>query len=326
MGRRPGIIPVADAHTDVLTALDLPGRSFGSEGGQGHVNLPRLRAGGVALVCLACYVAPRFKCQGPARVLQLVDRFYALCAEHAADLVPVTTAGGLSGILAGERIGVLLTVEGGEALGGEPAVLRMLHRLGVRMLGLTWNGRNELADGVSERATGGGLTVLGREVVREMDRLGMAVDVSHLAPTGFWQVLEVAGRPPLASHANCAALCPHPRNLTDGQIRALGEKGGMICLTFVPDFVDPQDPSLERLVDHVEHAAGVAGPESVGLGSDFDGTEETVRGLANPACFPRLAAALLARGFTTEQVRGIMGENLVRYLRGVLPAGEEEKA
>jgi len=224
----------------------------------------------------------------------------------------------LPGVLTGDRVGVMLTVEGGEALGGDPAVLRMLYRLGVRMLGLTWNGRNELADGVGERDTGGGLTALGQEVVREMDRLGMAVDISHLAEAGFWQVLQVGNRPPLASHANCAALCPHPRNLTDEQVKALGQKGGMVCLTFVPDFVDPDNPTLERLVDHVVHASGLVGPGCVGLGSDFDGIEETIRGLESPACFPALATTLLNRGFTEEDVRGIMGENLVRYLGRVL--------
>ncbi|MDA8333682.1 MAG: dipeptidase [Peptococcaceae bacterium] len=311
-------IPVADAHTDLLTALELPGRSFAGEGTEGHVTLARLRAGQVRLACLACYIAPRFKCQGPARVLRLIDRFYALCGEHRADLIQVTGAGSLSGVLSGERIGVLLTVEGGEALGGDLAVLRMLHRLGVRMLGLTWNGRNDLADGVGEDGTGGGLTTLGREVVREMGRLGMAVDVSHLAPAGFRDVVRIATRPPLASHANCAALCPHPRNLTDDQLKVLGEQGGMVCLTFVPDFVAPDSPTIERLVDHLEHAAGLVGPGLVGIGSDFDGMEETVEGLESPACFPGLAGALLQRGFSLAEVRGIMGENLVRYLERVL--------
>jgi len=187
------------------------------------------------------------------------------------------------------------------------------------MLGLTWNGRNELADGVGERETGGGLTRLGREAVGEMDRLGMAVDVSHLSEAGFWDVISLAQRPPLASHANCAALCAHPRNLDDRQIRALSEKGGIVCLTFCPSFVDPEHATRERLIDHIVHAASLAGAQAVGLGSDFDGIEDTIPGLENPSCFPGLAGALLKRGFTPGEVRGIMGENLVRYLRRVLP-------
>lgn len=317
-GAMEKLIMVADAHTDVLIALEEQNRSFGEESAQGHVNLPRLRAGGVALACLACYISPRFRYQGPARVLSLIDRFYRLCEENTDSVFPVTGPNELARVLRGERTGVMLTVEGGEALGGDPAVLRMLYRLGVRMLGLTWNGRNELADGVGERDSGGGLTSFGREVVREMDRLGMAVDVSHLAEAGFWQVLEEGRRPPLASHANCASICPHPRNLSDGQIKALRDKGGLICLTFVPDFVDPVNSTLERLTDHIIHAAALVGPAFIGIGSDFDGCEETVRGLESPACFPALASALMKRGFTQEEVRGIMGENLVRYLGRVL--------
>jgi len=309
---------VADAHVDVLTAMEEQNRSFDAEPVEGHVNLQRLKAGGVSLACLACYIAPRFRHQGPHRVLQLIDLFYRVLAAHENDLVQVTGPASLPFPGASGRIGVLLTVEGGEALGGDLAVLRMLYRLGVRMVGLTWNGRNELADGVGERDTGGGLTRLGREAVREMDRLGMAVDVSHLAEAGFWDVLGLAQRPPLASHANCAALCRHPRNLDDRQIRALAEKGGLVGLTFAPSFVDPDHPTVERFLDHVEHAAGLVGPQALALGSDFDGIGETIPGLENPACFPGLAGALLARGFSEPEVRGIMGENLVRYLGRVL--------
>ncbi len=130
-----------------------------------------------------------------------------------------------------------MTVEGGEPLEGEIRILRVLYRLGVRGLGLTWNNRNELADGVGEDRTGGGLTSLGRQVVQEMNRLGMFVDVSHLSEPGFWNVMELCTAPVIASHSNCSAVWNHPRNLTDRQIKAIAEHGGVIGVNLVPDFV-----------------------------------------------------------------------------------------
>ena len=191
--------------------------------------------------------------------------------------------------IAAGKIAAFLSIEGGEALAGSLGVLRMLYKVGVRSLTLTWNGRNELGDGVG--ASGKGLTAFGRAVVREMNDLGMLVDVSHLSERGFWDAMKVSTQPLIASHANCRALCDHPRNLTDAQIRAVAGQGGVIGVTFVPDFLGGETPSVDNVLDHIDHMIAVGGEDCVGLGSDFDGTKELPAGLADCTGLPLLTRA-----------------------------------
>jgi len=215
-------------------------------------------------------------------------------------------------------VGVLLTLEGGEALEEELAVLRQFYRLGVRGLSLTWNYRNALAGGISEQRAAG-LSDLGAATVRELNRLGMLVDVSHLSERAFWEVLEISQGPVVATHANAYRLCSHPRNLKDEQLRALAARGGVVGVTFVPAFVASQAPSLERLADHVEYLCATVGVDAVGLGSDFDGSEERLAGLEDAGALPNLTACLLARGFKEEELGKILGGNWLRVLEEILP-------
>jgi len=309
--------PVVDAHCDFLSSVEEEPRRLAGGGG-GHVDLPRLRRGGVSLQFFATFVPPARREQALARTMEQIDLFYREMEENAALIMPVFSFADIERARVQGKIGALLAIEGGEALTGRPAVLRQLYRLGVRCLTLTWNGRNELADGVGEAGTRGGLTRLGVEVVREMNRLGMVVDVSHLAEPGFWDVLSVCTAPPIASHANSRHLCLHPRNLSDAQIRALADRGGVIGLCFYPPFVDRENASLERLLDHAEHIVQVGGVGCLGLGSDFDGIECTVPGLEDSSCLPRLTEGLLRRGYAEEDVAAILGGNLLRVLKTVL--------
>jgi membrane dipeptidase len=151
-----------------------------------------------------------------------------------------------------------------------------------------------------------------------MNALGILVDISHVSERGFWDVMAVTSKPVIASHSSCRRLCDHPRNLNDAQLQAIRDNGGVVGITFVPSFIDPERPTLERLLDHFEHALAVAGPQHVGLGSDFDGGGTVLRDAAE---LPRITQGLLDRGHAPQEIRGVLGENLLRALEQATPAG-----
>ncbi len=307
-----------DGHCDTLTAAPGQNRNIGLISRHGQLDLPRMIAGGVNVQFFAAFISPKFKDWALKKCLQYIDDFYAVMEKNRPLVEPAFNADGIRKITAAGKIAALLSVEGGEALSGDLAVLRMLYRLGVRSITLTWNGRNELGDGVGEGDSAGGLSQYGRAVVREMNRLGMLVDVSHLSVKGFWDVAAVSGQPFAATHANCHALCKHPRNLTDDQIEHLAKTGGVVGLSFVPAFVHPEQPDLDRLLAHIDHIASRFGIRCIGLGSDFDGMDDYLPGLEDAGCIPRLAEELLVRGYSNDQVSDIMGGNWMRLLEKVL--------
>jgi membrane dipeptidase len=310
---------IVDAHCDTLSVIVDKGRLFHCETREGHLDLPRLLRGGVKVQFFAAFVHPQFRGGYLRRTLTLVDAFYRRVASPPGVAV-ILGNNDLEHVLDGgpDRLGALLAVEGGEALEGSIAVLRTLYRLGLRCLGLTWNGRNELADGVGEAGTGGGLTAFGRTVVAELNRLGILVDLAHISERGFWDVLEISAAPVIVSHANARSRCDHPRNLTDAQIRVLAARGGVIGITFVPGFVHAETPCLERVLDHIEHVVQLVGPDCVGLGSDFDGFPGRLPGLEHAGRLGNLAAGLEKRGFAEPEIDKILGGNLLRVLKQVL--------
>jgi len=309
---------VVDAHCDTLTAMPEQNRRLGEYCGDGQLDLPRLKTGGIKMQFFAAFVAPEFKTLAARRTLELIDLFHREMEENKKDIQHVKSQSEMMKALNSGKIAALLSVEGGEALEGSIGVLRMLHRLGVRSLTLTWNGRNELGDGVGEERTGGGLTSFGSAVVEEINRLGMLADVSHLSEKGFWDVLKVSGQPVIASHSNCKALCEHPRNLSDEQIRALAKEGGVMGITFVPDFLGGKKPSVKEVLDHIDHAVAIGGVGCVGLGSDFDGTDSIPVGLEDCTRFPAVTRGLIDRGYPDNAIKKILGGNFLRILGQVL--------
>ncbi len=308
---------IADAHCDTLLDLAEGKRKFAERGLTGHLDLPRLKEGRVSLQFFAAFIGSEYKPERSLkRTLQLIDVFYQQVLAHN-DVALGTTSKNIRKELAkGQKRIAVLTIEGGEALAGDLGILRLLYRLGVRGIGLTWNQRNEIADGVGED-TGGGLTHFGRQVVSVMNELGMFVDLAHISEAGFWDVLEVSKYPVIVSHANCRTVCDHPRNLTDEQIRAVAQKGGVIGLTFAPNFIGG-NRDLESFVSHVDHMAGLVGTEAIIIGSDYDGIEETPLGLEDVSNLPNLVTALFEHGYTVEEVKRIMGGNLINYLSKIL--------
>jgi membrane dipeptidase len=266
---------------------------------------------------MALYIEPQYKPTRSAwRTLEMMDAFYTLIDE-SEEFRLATTASDIEKVKRDGETCAVLSIEGGEAVEGSLGLLRDFHRLGVRAMGLTWNQRNDIADGQGEKSAGSGLTDFGISVVKEMERLGMLVDVSHLSDTSFWAVDKVAERPYIASHSNCRALASASRNLTDKQIEALAKKGGVIGAVFAGGFVDddPAKISLSRLCDHIDHIKKVAGIDHIGLGSDFDGFGMPKgSGVVMKDCseMPRLTEELLSRGYSEEDVKKVLGGNWLR--------------
>lgn len=306
---------VVDLHADTLLQVADGTRSLGVRARTGHVDLPRLRAGGVDVQVFAMWIAPQFAPdRGYARATELLQAFQRELTRWSDRLVLCTTVEEVQRAVARGKTAAVLAVENGEAIGDRLDTLDALYRRGVRILSLTWNGSNRLADGVGGTQHGG-LSPFGRQVLARMQHLGIVVDVSHLSEAAFWQVLEATHGPVVATHSNAAAIHPHPRNLTDDQLRALARRGGVVGVNFVPEFLG--GARLHHVVRHVRHMVEVMGPDHVALGSDFDGTSKTPEGLADVSRLPALTAALLQSGLGPETVRKILGENALRVFRTV---------
>lgn len=324
---------VIDGHCDTLGNVARDGLDLAKRRTEGHVDLPRLRDGGVTAQIFAVYTA---RIEQPVAfdhldlALRMIDGLYQQLEAHPDQLILATTTRDIEQAKAEGKIAAILGLEGGEPLGEdrrrtgryeEPLLdrLRIFYRLGVRNIGLTWSLRNALADGVFEAQTGSGLTNYGRAVVKEMNRLGIVIDIAHLSPTGVRDVLELSEAPIIASHANARAVCDHTRNLTDEQLESLARNGGVVGVTFVQSFIHPQQATLDRLLDHVDHIVRVAGIDHVGLGSDFDGYwgDGQMPEIRDASDLPAITAGLLARGYSETDVRKFLGENYLRVFRQV---------
>jgi len=312
---------VFDAHNDLLQGVLAGKRKMACRQSQGHSDIPRLLEGGVTAQVFALFVPTRELSAGPFRyTMHLLDAFFKELEEAGGQMLLATSPAHIRRAKEEGKLAAVLSIEGAEGIEEDLALLRILHRLGVRMVGLAWSRRNKAADGVSESGPDEGLTEFGRELVRELNRLGIIIDVSHLAPRGVAEVLELSEAPVVASHSNAYALCPHYRNLTDEQIKGIADKGGVVGVTFVPHFLTPgeEEASIEHLLDHIDHIVKVAGVEHVGLGSDFEGFHNSPpRGLEDATCYPHITAGLLRRGYDEEAVEKIMGGNFLRVFEEV---------
>jgi membrane dipeptidase len=303
-------VRVVDAHCDTISLVLDEGHDLVGGDARHQVDVPRLRAAGVGIQVLACWNEPEHSGHAAyARCMAKIGTFHQLVRR--AGLRPVTRKADLDV----PELGFILSLEDAAPAMGSLRHLETLHVAGVRMIGLTWNGRNELADGVGVGPRPGGLTDLGRAFVEEMEVLGIVVDLAHVSEPCFWDVIELATKPVAVSHANAKALCDHRRNLTDDQIRAVAKTGGVIGVTYVPSFLGGDEPDVDTVVRHVEHMISVAGPSVVGLGSDFDGIAKTPVGLEHAGCLPALTAALLARGHAEADVEAMVGGNWLRVFR-----------
>jgi len=276
------------------------------------VTLNNLQAGNVKLQCFAIYIPTDMALSGFQAILMSVDLYgrRILADPH---IMPILNQADMDILMSGTKIGALLTLEGVDGLMGNMLYLRILHRLGLRAIGLTWNQANWAADGIGE-PRGAGLTVMGKQLVRECEKLGILIDVSHVSEAAFWDVASMATRPFYASHSNVFDICQHPRNLKKAQIYEIIRVGGCIGLTFVPYFVSTTKPvEIVDLLKHIDYICECGGTENLTFGSDFDGMNEWINGLEHPGQYYNLQN-ILARHYKESDVENWLYKNWYRYL------------
>ncbi|MFG1683323.1 dipeptidase [Nonomuraea sp. NPDC049269] len=327
---------VADTHNDLLMAVSARPPALWASFFRERW-LPQLTAGGVNLQVLPVFIDDQYRPEGALRqTLRMIECAHVL-AEGNADRVRICLDGGdIDRALGDGVIALLIALESMPGLDASVELISTVHRLGVRVASIAHWGRTPLADGSGEDATGGGLTSHGVAALREMERLGIVFDISHLGAPGVAHVLELAAKPVMATHSAARALRDHHRNLTDDQLRGVAATGGVVCVNFFAPFLTDRaaDISLDRLLDHIEHVADVAGIDHVGLGPDFirevmdeltppccesdliEGLDpkSAIPGLEGPAGLPMVTEGLLKRGLPEADVTKIIGGNVHRFL------------
>jgi membrane dipeptidase len=306
---------VADAHVDVLWRMDKEGWSFYGESPL-MASYARMRRAGVQTQVFALFSMPDQSADAQLeQVMRCIDLFYHRVVQRGK-VRAVSSREQLEQARAAGEIAAVLSLEGGGCLRGQTSILRVLHRLGVCGVGLTWNAANELADGCGEPRDAG-LTAAGRDVVRELARLGMWVDIAHLGDQGVRDVLRLTDGPVMASHANARAVYEHRRNLPDPVIRELVHRGGWIGLTFEASFVaNASELGVEAVFRHLDHMLDLGAKDCLGFGSDFDGTSHPLPGLADMDDYPAFAESLHQR-YGDALARKLLFENFDRFLKRV---------
>lgn len=316
---------IIDTHNDV-TSLTVRGFDIGKRAPDGHTDLPRLREGGVGAVFFSAYVAAQFAKDGKAahRALEMIDTVrHDIAGRYPGDFLLARSADDIELARRRGRIAALVGIEGGHAIENSLRVLREFYALGARYMTLTHANSNEWADSSGDINKPdvkhhNGLTPFGRDVVLEMNKIGMMVDISHVSDKTFWDALAASRAPVFASHSSCRALASSPRNMTDEMIVAMAKKGGVIQINFNCAFLtDTKKATLADVVAHIDHVVRIAGIEAVGIGSDFDGIECAPEGLEDVSKFPNLTKALKEKGYTDDDIRLIYGGNTLRLMRAV---------
>ena len=312
---------VIDGHCDTILEIANKKINFGKRNTKGHLDIPRLQEGGVNVQVFAIFIEDIYKPdRALKRTLQLYDIFYQELMNNQNHISLITHCYQIEKARKAGKIGVILAIEGGEAMEGDLGILRVLHKLGIRLITLTWNQRNQIADGVGEARTNSGLTEFGVKVVEEMNKLGILIDISHLSETGFWDVIKLSKKTIIASHSNCYTLCSHPRNLKDSQIKALSDMGGVIGVTFVPAFLtqDKRKADIEDVLNHIDYLIKIGGINCVGLGSDFDGTRALPINLDGADKIPNITSGLIRRGYKENEILKILGGNFLRVFKEII--------
>jgi membrane dipeptidase len=311
-----------DTHNDVTSAT-VAGLDIGQPNTDHMTDLPRMKKGGMGAQFFAVYVAPKYVEGNHAanRTLQMIDTVrHDIIEKYPNDFLFATTAADIRRAHKQHKIAALLGIEGGHAIEDSLRLLRRYYDEGVRYMTLTHANSNHWADSSGDpNQPNHGLSPFGKEVIGEMNRLGMMVDISHVSDKTFWDALETSKAPIFASHSSCRAISPAPRNMTDEMIAALAKKGGVVQINFSCDFLTAAKPraTLADVVSHINHVVAIGGIGAVGLGSDFDGISCAPVGLDGVDKWPNLTRALLEEGYTAAEIRKIYGENTLRLMAEV---------
>ncbi len=363
---------VIDAHDDVLTYIvdyDYDLAMNGNEPGdrslflyygfswlpfapygdkvKADMDFSRIREGGLNAQFFPAWVDCSTFTAAPAgasrlRALEMIDALNEQARRHPEHIQIARSAQEIQHISSDGKLAAILAIEGGHAIEDDLDVLAEYHQLGVRYITLTHTCSNNWADSSSDESLHGGLAPFGVDVIHEMNRLGIIVDVSHASDETFWDVIEVAEAPLMASHSNARSIADSPRNLTDEMIEAIGSNNGVVMINFMTLYLDPQkveawkvasgwhwfthsgqtETSISFVVDHIDHVVGIAGIDHVGLGSDFDNTSFLPENLKDVGDYPNLSFELLRRGYVEEEIAKILGGNVLRVLADVERAAE----
>lgn len=313
---------ICDCHCDTLTELYKKNADLYSN--QQHFDIKRQIALGGGLQFCAIFVpTTEFRYYGGLRyTLKLLDKYLQETKKMQADgidVLQVRTKKDVADVL-NHQAATLLAIEEGGAIDGSLEALRCLYELGLRAMTLTWSNRNDIADGVNEESSGGGLTTFGRKVVTEMNKLGMLVDVSHIAPAGFWDVIETSTKPIIATHSNAKTLCSHPRNMDDKQILAMNENDGLIGITFAGQFLenDYNNACIESVYRHIDYMLNLMGNDNhIGFGSDFDGISHPPYNIKGVQDYKPLIEYLSTK-YSDETIAKITHQNVLNLLSKVL--------
>ena len=367
---------VVDTHDDTTQLMLDTKFDLGARQPKGSIDIPRMREGGLGAIFFSIWIPS--KVTGPTagqKALQQIDAVREQVRKHPKDLVLATTAEQIRQAHKNGKIAALMGVEGGHMINSDLGVLRKYAALGVRYMTLTHSGNDEWADSSTDKAVHSGLTDFGKNVVREMNRLGVMVDISHVSDKTFYDALEVSRAPLLASHSSCRVICDAPRNMSDQMMKDLAAKGGVIQINYHVGFLSQEfrnaekaDPKINeaiaeevtkrcgsdanegcmliegdritreyvakgalprveytKIIEHIDHAAKVAGIDHVGLGSDFDGANMPY-GMEDASMLPKITEALLKNGYSDSDVKKILGENTLRLMTDVESVSRELNA
>jgi membrane dipeptidase len=373
---------VVDTHADTPQRFLDEGFDIGSTdlNDAGHISLDKARRGNLGAEFFSIWVDPETNQGHFARhTFDLIDSVYEQAARHPDRMMMAFSVADIESAHREHKLAALMGIEGGHSIENDIHLLRDYYRLGVRYMTLSWSNTNEWADSSgdlddSKVERHNGLTDFGKQVVLEMNRLGMMVDISHVADKTFWDAIATTKAPVIASHSSARALVDAPRNMTDDMLRAVARNGGVVQVNFYSGFVDQsfrnaneaQDkdekaavqnyldslkaqgkpvnyiekdrierewtakiprPPFKVLIDHIDHIAKVAGVDHVGLGSDFDGVSgATPQGMDSAADLPKITQGLLDRGYSAEDIKKILGGNILRVFRQVETVSREMQA
>jgi len=347
-----------DSHIDTIQHVLIGGADLSQRLNYGHVDIPRLHEGGMKAPFFALWCPVYYHgAEAVRRTLELRDAMQKVLDAHPDQIKLATTATDIERIVKSGKIAAFLTVEGGHQIDDDLAVLRTYYRLGIRSMTLTHFRNNDWADSSTDKPEHNGLTDFGKSVVREMNRLGMLVDVSHVSDKTFFDAIAVSTKPVILSHSSCRAISDIPRNATDDMLRALAKNGGVVGINFGEGFISPKDAAklkatiasmseapemtgrkldayaaeeyrreltpfhaaatIDDVVAQIDHAVKVAGIDHVGIGSDFDGIAGPPQGLGDVSKMPSLVAALLRHGYSDNDIKKILGGNYLRVIRAV---------
>ncbi|HPF43410.1 MAG TPA: dipeptidase [Syntrophomonadaceae bacterium] len=304
---------IVDLHCDTISLLAKTKESLKNNGG--HFDLLRAKRAGIGVQFFALFCLPRDNEDTLREILKQSEKYYCELSLNQEEVYPLMQYEDILLPVNQDKIACLLHLEGAEALGSDVELIHVLYRLGLRSIGLTWNYRNLMADGVLAGDQDSGISKKGRQLLEEISELGMILDLAHLGEKGFFEAVEYYDKPLIVSHANARHLCPHRRNLSNEQLKALQMNGGVVGVTAVKDFVGSHENAYD-LIDHIVYISELIGSDHVALGSDFDGADHMV--LSGVEEYQNLGGLLERRGFTPGETENILSGNALRVMKAIL--------